>query len=235
MNIIGIDTTTNSFCIGLIDNKEILSRRIVKSKGFHSEEFLFYLEAILKERSLNKEDIDGYAISIGPGSLTGIRVGLAFLKGIAFAVGKPVVPVKTLYAIAYEFRKGYEYICPIISTRKNKVFSALYRFNPAIVYKSQHNFPNCEGIKKKRDETIIEQICIGIEELLDCLPEKNILFVGNGALKYKSELEGFCNTRVHFERKEITHPDPVVIAEIGLMKIKEGNLPPVDKLEPVYL
>ncbi|MCK4585623.1 tRNA (adenosine(37)-N6)-threonylcarbamoyltransferase complex dimerization subunit type 1 TsaB, partial [candidate division WOR-3 bacterium] len=129
MNIIGLDTTTHSFCIGLIQGEKIHSRIIVDNKGFHSEEFLHYLEKILKEHNLTEMEIDGYAISIGPGSLTGIRVGLAFLKGIGFVTGKPVVPVETLFAVAYEFRDSKEYICPVLTTKKKKVFCALYRFS----------------------------------------------------------------------------------------------------------
>ena len=217
MNIIGLDTTTHSFCIGLIQGEKILSRIIVENKGFHSEEFLDYLEKILLKHNLTKMEIDGYAISIGPGSLTGIRVGLAFLKGIGFVTGKPVVPVETLFAVAYEFRDSKEYICPVLTTKKRKVFCALYRF------------------KAGSQETIMEQNCIEIERLLDLLPEKDILFLGSGALQYRDEIITRRGEKAHFEIEMIYHTDPAVVAVIGLKKIGEGDFPSIDELEPIYL
>ena len=249
MKIIGLDTTTHCFCIALVEEDRVLTRIVVDDKGFHSEEFLSHLKRILKENGLTKMEIDGYAISIGPGSLTGIRVGLAFLKGIGFATGKSVVPVETLFAIAYEFRGSIEYICPILITRRNKVFCALYRFNNIEKESTQRKSPVKsvgagfslrksrldEGFKKDRVDTITEQSCLEIKKLLDRLPDKNILFLGSGALKWKGEIISKCGEKAHFEIGMIDYPDPAVVAEIGLRKIKEGNVPLLDKLEPIYL
>lgn len=235
MNIIGLDTTTHSFCIGLIQGEKILSRIIVDNKGFHSEEFLHYLEKILKEHNLTEMEIDGYAISIGPGSLTGIRVGLAFLKGIGFVTGKPVVPVETLFAVAYEFRDSKEYICTVLTTKKKKVFCALYRFSSVDAGFSLRESSLYEQIKNDEEETVIEQSCIRIEKLLDYLPEKDILFLGSGALQYKDEIITRCGKRAHFEMKMIHHPDPTVVALIGFIKISEGDFPSIEELEPIYL
>jgi len=243
MNIIGLDTTTHSFCIGLIQGEKILSRIIVDNKGFHSEEFLHYLEKILKEHNLTEMEIDGYAISIGPGSLTGIRVGLAFLKGIGFVTGKPVVPVETLFAVAYEFRDSKEYICPVLTTKKEKVFCALYRFSSVATSScpersrriSLRESPLYERIKNDGEETVIEQSCIRIEKLLDYLPENDILFLGSGALQYRDEIITRCGERAHFEMKMIHHPDPTVVALIGLIKISEGDFPSIEEIDPIYL
>ena len=235
MNIIGLDTTTSSFCIGLLQSDKILGRIIVNDEGFHSENFLNYLQKLLNDHKMKKTDIEGYAISIGPGSLTGIRVGLAFLKGIGLVTGKPIVPVETLYAIAYEFSKSEEYICPILTTKKKKVFCALYRFSLVAASSCLRESPRYERIKNDGEEIVIEQSCIRIEELLDLLPEKNILFLGSGALQHKDEIKNICGERANFEEHLIIHPDPAVVALIGLSKIREGKVPPLDKLEPVYL
>ena len=235
MNIIGVDTTTSSLCLGLIQGEKTLNRIIIKDKGFSSEEFLEHYERILNENNLTTKDIDGYAISIGPGSFTGIRVGLAFLKGIGLVTGKPVVPVETLYSIAYEFRDSKEYVCPVLKTKKEKVFCALYRFSSIAAGSCLRESPRYERIKNDREETVIEQSCTRIEELLNLLPEKDILFVGNGALEHKDEIIMRCGKGARFEKRMLTHPDPVVVALIGLSKIREGKVPPLDKLEPIYL
>ncbi len=243
MKVVGLDTTTSSLCLGLIQGEKTLNRIIIKDKGFNSEEFLEYYERILNENNLTTKDIDGYTISIGPGSFTGIRVGLAFLKGIGLVTGKPVVPVETLYSIAYEFEDSKKYVCPILKTKKEKVFCALYRFSSVAAGScpernrriSLRESPRYERIKNYREETVIEQSCIRIEELLNLLPENDILFVGNGALEYKDEIIMRCGKRARFEKRMLTHPDPVVVALIGLSKIRRGEVPPLDKLEPIYL
>jgi tRNA threonylcarbamoyladenosine biosynthesis protein TsaB len=235
VKVVGLDTTTSSLCLGLIHGEKTLNRIIIKDKGFNSEEFLEYYERILNENNLTTKDIDGYAISIGPGSFTGIRVGLAFLKGIGFVTGKPVVPVETLYSIAYEFNDSKEYVCPVLKTKKEKVFCALYRFSSVAAGSCLRESPRYKRIKNDREETVIEQSCIKIEGLLNLLPEKDILFVGNGALEYKDEIITRCGKRARFEKGMLTYPDPVVVALIGLSKIREDKVPPLDKLEPIYL
>jgi len=251
MNIIGLDTTTTSFSLGLIRDEEVLERFIMETEGYHSEHLLVYLSKMLEKQNMKKNDVDGYALSIGPGSLTGIRVGLAFLKGIGFATGKPVIPVETLYAIAYEFRKSEEYICPILVTKRNKVFSALYRFRSITAGREKREEgrgkrderrerredgrAKREEGKVKREETIVAQTCTNLEEFLDSLQNKKILFVGNGVEKYKNELVIGCNCEASFAGEGISHPDPVIIAEVGLRKIKEGDIASLDALEPVYL
>lgn len=235
MNIIGLNTTTHSFCLGFIQNEEGLDRIVIEDKGYRSEEFLNYLEKILRKHNLTKTEINGYVISIGPGSLTGIRVGLAFLKGIGFSTGKPIVPVKTLYAIAYEFRSSKEYICPILLAKKNKVFCALYRFGSGGSGSILRRSPDVQKSNRNAGEKLIEQTCAKIEELLDLLPKEKVLFVGNGAEAYKKEIIARCGEKASFIRKIINHPDPVVVARIGLEKIKNGDIPPLDSLEPIYL
>ncbi len=244
MNIIGIDTTTESFCLGLIQDEGVLERLIIDQRGYQSDQLLVHLKSVLETHNLTKNKIDGYALSIGPGSLTGIRVGLAFLKGIGFATGKAVIPVKTLYAIAYEFRESKGYICPILLTRRERIFCALYNFNSVTAAlntrkgrreKSEERKAMRDEGRENRGETIVEQSCMEIEEFLVSLQNREVLFVGNGIKKYRKELMRGCNGKAGFAGESVKHPDPVVIAKIGLKKIKEGDISSIDALEPVYL
>ncbi|TET18430.1 MAG: tRNA (adenosine(37)-N6)-threonylcarbamoyltransferase complex dimerization subunit type 1 TsaB [Candidatus Cloacimonadota bacterium] len=217
MYVVGIDTTTRNFCIALVNDRRVLGRMIVTGKGFHSEECIVYLQDLLKEHALSNQDIGGYAISIGPGSLTGVRVGLAFLKGIGFAEGKPVIPVETLLAIGYEFRGSEKLICPVLETRRNRVFTALYQFTDS------------------GQRTIVEQSCSEIRVLLEKLPGKEILFIGSGARIYRDVIVQQCGKGAHFSAIELTHPDPALVAFIGLERMIKGTVPELEAVEPIYL
>jgi tRNA threonylcarbamoyladenosine biosynthesis protein TsaB len=223
--VIGVDTTTSIFSMALVRGEKQLGRIVVDAPGYQTEDFLSFLEAMLKENGMKEDEVDGYAISIGPGSLTGIRVGLSFLMGIGFVTGKPVVPVKTLYAIAFPYRDSGEFICPVVETRKGKVFCALYDFGS-------------EKKEFKQDSagrTLIEQSCMAITELLNRVPQKEILFLGSGALTYRDLVKKIQGAEASFAEETITHPDPVSVAIIGLEKIRGGEIPSLQKIEPVYL
>lgn len=216
MHIIGIDTTTRAFCLALVQDSKILKRLLIEEGGYHAEDFIVYLEEMLQRQALKKEDIDGYAISIGPGSLTGVRVGLAFLKGLGYATGKPVVPVATLYAIAYEAKDEAECVCPVLVTKREQLFWALYAFSP-------EEYP------------LVEASCTPIDGLLQALPRREILFLGSGAVAFRALIGRHRGIRARFAEREVFHPDPAVVAMIGLESIREGNVPALDELEPIYL
>jgi tRNA threonylcarbamoyladenosine biosynthesis protein TsaB len=216
MYVIGIDTTTKAFCLALVQDGETLERLIIDEGGYHSEDFIAHLEDVLRRRGLYKGDIDGYSISIGPGSLTGVRVGLSFCKGLGYATGKPVVGVATLYAIAYGARDGAACVCPVLVTRRDRLFWALFRFSP-------------------EEHIVVEASCTKIDGLLKVMPRREILFLGNGALACKSLIEQQMGSLAQFGEKMISHPDPAVVAMLGLGRIRKGDVPALDELEPIYL
>lgn len=215
MRMIGVDTTTKAFCLALIQDGKILERVVVENGGYHAEDFIAHLEEVLRRRSLRKEDIDGYAVSIGPGSLTGVRVGLSFCKGLGYATGKPVAGISTLYAVAYAAREEAACICPVLLTRRHRLFWALYCFLPEA-------------------GTVVEPSCTEIEGLLQSLPQREILFEGSGSLAHRTSIEERMGSNARFGR-QVSRPDPAVIALIGLERIRQGDVPDLDTLEPIYL
>lgn len=217
MRVIGVDTTTKAFCMALVQDTSVLERLVIDDGGYHAEDLVAHLENILKRQKMGKDDIDGYAISIGPGSLTGVRVGLAFLKGLGYATGKPVIPVETLYAIAFEARKEAECVCPVLLTRRQQLFWALYLFS-------------------RVPPLLVEASCTSIEELLkEMPPEREILFLGTGVHAHRMLIEERMGQRARFGKSAIGHPDAAVIAMIGLQRIREGDIPEIGTLEPIYV
>ncbi len=216
MKVIGIDTTTKTFCMALIHDKKVLERLIIQEDEYRTENLICYLQELLERHSLQKSDIEGYAVSIGPGSLTGVRVGLAFCKGLGFATRKPVVGISTLYAIACTSKDTAPCICPVLLTKRARLFWALYLFDPE----------HC---------TLREPSCSPVEEFLRELPKRDLCFLGTGALTFRSMIEQKMGERACFEGEDVFHADPAVIALLGLERIQSGEVPPLDELEPVYL
>jgi tRNA threonylcarbamoyladenosine biosynthesis protein TsaB len=216
MYAVGLDTTTKTLCVGCIQDDTVLGRIIVTGKGYQSENFLLYLEELLNERGVQLKDIDCFSLSIGPGSLTGIRVGLSFLKGIGYPLNIPIVPVETLRALSYEFKEGRKYVCPMLLTRNEKVFCALYQYG------------------EKNTVTVKEQSCSSVDTFLDEIPEDEIYFVGSGALYFRNVIEKRIGERAIFG-EPVVFPDPALIASLGLEMVKHQTVPSIDELEPLYL
>jgi tRNA threonylcarbamoyladenosine biosynthesis protein TsaB len=138
MRILGIDTATPTASVALIDDQKLLAEQIhgqariagdkatPQPKGNHAEVILPLIRSLLDRASLSLEELSGIALSIGPGSFTGLRIALATVKGIAYEWGLPVVGVSTLHANAARVDDD-GFICSLLDARKNEVYAALFR------------------------------------------------------------------------------------------------------------
>src|SRR4030042_5361117 len=104
MKVLGIDTSTSCGSVGLIDDESIISEYLLNIPVTHSERLLGAIELILKEARFAIGDLDGGAIALGPGSFTGLRIGVGTVKGLAFATGKPVAGVSLLALLSSQIR-----------------------------------------------------------------------------------------------------------------------------------
>jgi tRNA threonylcarbamoyl adenosine modification protein YeaZ len=128
MKILGIETSTQRGSIALMDGATLV-RELPLSAALnkHAERLLPQIDTLLKETGTPPSDLAAIAISIGPGSFTGLRVGLATAKGLAYACGLPLLPVPTLEAMAMPFRDAKTAIAPMIVSRKDEVYWALFQ------------------------------------------------------------------------------------------------------------
>src|SRR3990172_10860080 len=113
MKVLGIDTATSCSSIGLIDDHRVIAESLLDIPVTHSERLLTSVEQVLREGRCAPEDLDGWAISIGPGSFTGLRIGVSTVKGLAFATQKPVAGIPTLDLLASQIAFTPYRICPI--------------------------------------------------------------------------------------------------------------------------
>ena len=126
MKILGMDTSSPSGSVALLDGNHLVSESLVEGSPAYSDKLLFEIDAMLKSSGTKLNEIDGFVITTGPGSFTGLRVGISLLKGFILATEKPFASVNTLEAYAETVQPGPYAICPVLDARKKEIYTALF-------------------------------------------------------------------------------------------------------------
>jgi tRNA threonylcarbamoyladenosine biosynthesis protein TsaB len=166
MKILGIDTATTSCSVAIVDKTSLLSEFTIDKEETHSKHLMEMIQMAMRMAGLNISDIDGFAVTRGPGSFTGLRIGISTIKGLALASEKPIVGVSSLETLALQVSYSRDLICPILDARKGEVYFSRYRFQ--------------NGHLKKQTKECVAPPDKAIDDL-----NEFCLFVGNGALLYK--------------------------------------------------
>jgi tRNA threonylcarbamoyladenosine biosynthesis protein TsaB len=214
-----IETATTSCSVALAWGTEIIAVREIDQRNIHAEVITVYIDECFKETGKQKSDIDAVAVSSGPGSYTGLRIGVSTAKGLCFALDKPLITVETLSSMAHGFitRGGDAFaddtvLCPMIDARRMEVYTAL--------------FDNQGNELKATSADIIDE-----NSFRDLLAKNKIIFFGDGAAKCAETLShqanagfvgGFANSAA----------DLLVPA---LQKLKDRAFADVAYFEPFYL
>ena len=217
MKVLGIDTSTSCGSVGLIDDGEVISDYLLNVPVTHSQRLLGAIEFVLKEAGHQIENLDGWAIALGPGSFTGLRIGVSTVKGLAFATGKPVTGVSTLDVLASQIGPTSHLICPVLDARKKEVYTAFYRNDQG------------DGLKRLSLYQALEPA-----ELIKKIEEKT-LFVGNGVKTYGDYLQDALSSRAIFPALPLHLPHGSVVAKLGLELLKKGEYLDLPTFTPIYV
>lgn len=161
MKILAIDTSTASGSIALLEDDRLIAELTTCSQKTHAEGLLPSIKGLLEGVDARIEEIDCFAVTKGPGSFTGLRIGLSTVKGLAWSLHKPVIGVSTLEVLAMNIPYADKPICPILDARKKEVYAGIYR---------------CDG---NRLERIMDDKAIKPAVLLENIKEPTI-FIGSG-------------------------------------------------------
>ena len=217
MKVLGIDTSTSSGSVGLINDGEILSDYLLNIPVTHSERLLGAIEFVLKETRCPIENLEGWAISLGPGSFTGLRIGVSTVKGLAFATGKPVAGVSTLDVLASQIAPTSYLICPILDARKKEVYTAFYRYEEDGSLRRQSNYQ-----------------AIGPEELVKRITEQTI-FLGDGVRTYRDFLLNSLPSLAIFPLAPLHVSRGSVVAKLGSELLQKGECLDLSTFVPIYV
>ena len=169
MLILGIDTSSPTGSVALVENDYVISESLLNSSQRYSDKLLIEVDAVFNSSKIKLNQIDRFVITTGPGSFTGLRVGMSFLKGLILATQKPFASVNTLDAYAETVQPGPYAICPVLDARKKEVYTALY------------NSENGLCVRETPDQAVTPR------ELCDQI-KKPTVFIGNGLVAYQGLL-----------------------------------------------
>lgn len=215
MNLLALDTSSKHFSLAVVkDGKTLRSRSIVLKKVL-SDSIMPAIQGILKKAGLTLAKIDGFAVGLGPGSFTSLRVGLATVKGLVFATRKPVVGIPSLDVLALNVA-GDGQVCAVCDAKRNMVYACLYQ-------------KKGNELKRKSKYLLTE-----IENVLKHI-KGEVIFTGDGVPLFKETIEKALGIKARFAGEKQMYPQAKCLAALALERFKAKKYDNAESLVPLYL
>ncbi|MDY6848372.1 MAG: tRNA (adenosine(37)-N6)-threonylcarbamoyltransferase complex dimerization subunit type 1 TsaB [Geoalkalibacter sp.] len=214
--ILAIDTVTSAGSAAVCRGTKLLSESYFNTGARHAERIMAAIDRALIDADVALEEIDLFAVTRGPGSFTGVRVGMAAAKGLALALNKPLVGISSLQALAMNAAGCTDQVCAMLDARKKEVYAGLYHVR-------QGHFCACCPEQVASPAAVVEQI------------SEPTLFVGEGAMVYRELIESALGTQARFVEGSLNWPRASMAA---LLAAADGQMfEPCDArlVKPVYL
>jgi tRNA threonylcarbamoyladenosine biosynthesis protein TsaB len=215
MKILALDSTALVASVALCEDDKLLGELTLNNGNTHSQTLLPMVEFLLKQFDMTPCDVDLFAATAGPGSFTGVRIGVATLKGLAFGTNKPCAAVSTLEALAYNLKDFDGLVCPVMNARRKQVYTALFRASNG------------------RLTRLMDDSAIAIAELDEKLKEfeEPVRLCGDG---YDITKELLTHPIIPVSER-YRHQSAFSVAEVALQKYQSGDVGTDLNLSPVYL
>ena len=223
MKILGIESAALVASVAILDEDITIAEYTTNFKKTHSETLLPMLDEIIKMTGIDCSELSAIAVSGGPGSFTGLRIGAACAKGLGLALDLPLIHVPTLDAMALNIYSSDAIIVPIMDARRNQVYTGIYK-----------NDSNLEIIK--------DSMAVAIDELFEILRDldnkeeiKKIIFLGDGVPVFREYIDKNLEIAHDFAPANLNRQRASNIAMLGLKMFKEGKSLLSDHMRPEYL
>lgn len=218
MRILGIESSSLVASVAIVTDDVLTAEYTVNLKKTHSQTLLPMIDEMLRMLEISIDTVDAIAVSAGPGSFTGLRIGSATGKGLGLALDKPLIHVPTLDATAYNLYGASSLICPIMDARREQVYTGLYHF--------EHAF-----------EVVKEPCAIGMRELIAELNEngERVVFLGDGVPVYQELIESELRTPYEFAPAHVNRQRAGSVAALGAWYYQQGRVENARDHSPEYL
>lgn len=216
MKILGIDTATDICGIAIVEDRILISEFRSHIKRAHAEKIIQAIDQVLQDANLKLTEMAGIAISIGPGSFTGLRIGLAAVKGLALATNLPVVAVPTLDALVMQAYFCRDQICPLVKAQADEAYTALYHFQQG-------------RLIRNTDFQVIQ--LSSLHQLID----QKTLLINVGMKNLSDFITGRLADWVEIAPPEHSLTSGYFVALLAAEKFSRQEYDDIDKLEPFYL
>ncbi len=216
MYVLGIDTSTMTGSVAIITEDRLIAEYTLNTRTTHAERLLTEVEHLLRSTALHIRDIDGIAVAAGPGSFTGLRIGVTTAKSIAYSIQKPIVSIPSLDALASHYLFSKLLICPILDARKKEVYTAFYRNAGA------------------RVQRLSEYSVIAPEKFLREITEP-VVFLGDAVPVYREQIEKMLGEYALFADAAHLLARAGLIAKLGCDRLTTGEYDDCFSLAPFYI
>ena len=219
MRILAIDSSSMVATVAITTDGILNAEYTINHKKTHSQTLLPMIAEIVKMIEIDMDSIDAVAITGGPGSYTGLRIGSATAKGIGLALNKPIINVPTMDALAYNLYSSQYVICPIMDARRGQVYTGIYKF------------------EETEMKTIKPQCIMMIDELikeLDTIKE-SVMFLGGGVDVHKQLIDDIMDTKHYYAPASMNRHKASTLGTIAEIYYKNGKTETAKEHKPEYL
>lgn len=218
MPILALDTATLVSSVAIAAQDQVYAELTLQTRLTHSEIIMPHIKQVLEMAKLEKTVIQAIAVSIGPGSFTGLRIGLATAKSMAYALGIPIVGVPTLAALAYHYPVPGFYLAPLLDAQKGNVYIALYEWE--------------NGLLKEVQVPTVEAFDMVLERGKSM--DKPVVFLGEAAVRHTEKIKG-AGKNILPAMPHMVMPRAANVAMLGLAMLQENKQDDVMQVEPLYI
>lgn len=219
MKILGLDSSGLVASVAVVSDDNLLGEYTINYKKTHSQTLLPMLHEVAGMLELELDTLDAIAIASGPGSFTGLRIGSATAKGLGLALDKPIVPIPTVDALAYNLVGHRDMVCPLMDARRNQTYTGLYRF------------------KQNELHILREQCAVAIDEIINDINERDeaVVFLGDGVPVFKEYIAEHLCVPYSFAPAHLNKQRAGAVATLGLRYMAEGHFETAEVHGPEYL
>ena len=219
MKLLVLESSGLVASVALMEEDKMVCEFTMNHKKTHSQTLLPMVDEMMKITGFNKKELDAIAVSKGPGSFTGLRIGSATAKGLAQALGIPVVAVSSLEGLAANLYGTADLICPIMDARRAQVYTGLFQY---------------EG---ERLETRLSDTAVAVSELIDILNEKGepVIFLGDGVPVYQKLLEEGLKVPYRFAPSHMNRQRAGAVGVLAVQYFEEDRVETSKEHKPEYL
>ena len=176
--ILNIETATTNCSVSLSkEGKTLVLKEDYDKTYSHAERLHVYIDAVIQEAQISREQIDAIAVSKGPGSYTGLRIGVSAAKGLCFALGKPLISIATLEALAHQVKSNDGIIIPMLDARRMEVYSAIFDANYNPIRDTQAQILEETSFHEYLEKGKVHFIGNGVEKTKGLIKHPNAIFV----------------------------------------------------------
>lgn len=218
MKILGIESSSLVASVAIVTNGTLTGEYTMNNKKTHSQTLLPMLDELASLLELDLSELDAIAVSAGPGSFTGLRIGSATAKGLGLALKKPLIHIPTVDAMAYGLWGAKALVCPIMDARRNQVYTGIYR-------------------TEKKLEAVKAQCAADLGDLIEELNQlgEDVIFLGDGVPVYRERICRDMKTPFAFAPAHLNRQRAASVAALGALYFEEGKIEDAASHEPDYL